>query len=285
MKSLFQRIRSRLSSEKSSPPPYTTDETLAASTPKTRPALEMQAPTLAEWQEAKSALELAARPASLGQLGGFRPDDVTNRFTSWWGGNFLGALGESIPRCEETKAEMLPIFQLRVDELPSIPKALEGVKLLTLWFDVHTKHVWDARNGKGFVIRTYPSLKGLQPLGPGYREHATMPTFPIRWHNLEQDLPDWSDFVDTIPTAVARAPDSEWFFGHPGNASRANLQQDKPLKIGGYSQWWQEPQDVGEGEFVFLLDSTPRGQFGLPAGGSANFFKEGNSWRMLADNS
>lgn len=188
-----------------------------------------------------------------------------------------------MPTCDKSKAEMLPIFQLRVDELTNIPKAFEGIALLTLWFDVGTEYLGETRSGAGFVIRTYPSLDGLVPLGIGYREHETMPTFPIKWHHLENDLPDWGEFHDKVPDAVACSQDSDWFFGHPALATREKLQSTMPIKIGGYSQWWQEPQDVPSGDFAFFLDTTSRGNFGFPAGGNANFFKVGDTWEMRVD--
>lgn len=243
--------------------------------------------TAGEMQQAKETLDKSAKLASFGELGGFRPKDKNDRLTSWWGGNFLGLENEPIPICEASGKTMSPVFQVRIDELPFVPNALKNVALLTLWFDMETEHIWETQSGVGFVIRTYESLDGLVPIGQGYREHPTFPTFPIKWHGFEKDLPDWESFTEEIPHAVCASDESEWFFDHIGVQERANLQNDKPIKIGGYSQWWQSPQRVKDGEFIFFLDSTGRGSFGFPAGGNANFFKveneSGETWEMRVD--
>lgn len=240
-------------------------------------------PTPEEWLFAREQLEKAVAPSVFGELGGFRPKSTEDRHSSWWGGNFLGSQNESTPTCNASGRKMLPIFQVRTDELPFVPKFLEGVALLNLWFDPETEHIWEAQSGTGFVIRTYDSLDDLKPLGLGYRQHKTLPTFPIRWHQLAQDLPDWEDFVNKVPSAVARQKHSEWFFGHPAFEARAALQKTMPIKLGGYAQWWQSPQKVDGGKFGFFLDSTARGSFGFPAGGNANFFFGSNGWEMRVD--
>lgn len=240
-------------------------------------------PTEQEWEQARALLDEAARPACFGKLGGIRPEDPGNRHSSWWGGNFLAHAGEGVPVCEVSGRSMLPIVQVRVDELPVIPALFNDIALLTLWFDPETELIWESCSGQGFTIRTYPSLDGLAPVGPGYKEHPTLPTFPIVWHLLEQDLPDWESISFDIPDAVARHSDSDWFFEHPAQSARSKLQPDMPVKIGGHPQWWQSPQHVEGGEFALFLDSTARGSFGFPAGGSANFFRTADNWEMRVD--
>lgn len=250
-------------------------------TPKSRRS--MSVPTEEEWAFAKEQLEKATRTATLGELGGFRPKNTEDRYTSWWGGNFLGLEDEELPRCNASGNEMLPILQVKTDELPNVPKWMNSLALMTLWFDPETEHIWEAKNGTGFVIRTYQSLENLVPLGLGYRQHQTLPTFPVSWHSHVLDLPDWEEFADLIPRSVACHSESSWFFDHPGFEARARLQQTMPIKLGGYAQWWQSPQEVEGGEFAFFLDSTARGSFGFPAGGSANFFVSAHGWEMRVD--
>ncbi len=240
-------------------------------------------PSQEEWELARARLEEVILPANFGELGGFRPKNTEDRCASWWGGNFLSMEGEGIPRCDASGNEMLPIFQVKTDELPFVPEFLDGITLMTLWFDPETEHIWEAKNGTGFVIRTYGSLDNLVPVGLGYRQHKTLPTFPIRWHLHNHDLPDWEDFADQIPSSVACQNDSSWFFDHAGFEARATLQQTMPIKIGGHAQWWQSPQEVEDSKFGFFLDSTPRGSFGFPAGGNANFFFGANGWEMRVD--
>lgn len=249
--------------------------------------------TAAEFGQARQILEEASSPASLAQLGGFRPDDAANRQSSWWGGNFLGLPGELPPICAASGKMMSPILQIRTDELPHVPAQFKDIALLSLWFVRETWELeWFDRqtgdsiieySGMGFVIRSYVDIEGLVPIGPGYREQHDFPCFPIRWHLLENDTPDWEEFAGEVPLAVAQSRNSDWFFDYPGKVILAEMQKKMPVKVGGYPQWWQSPQDVQDGEFAFFMDSTQRGQVGFPAGGSANFFRTPDSWAVRVD--
>ena len=187
-----------------------------------------------------------------------------------------------MPVCKDSGRKMHPVLQVRMDELPYRPETLEGVALLTLWFDLQAQGLTKSINGHGFEIRTYDSLEGLISLGPAYREHDTFPTFPIKWHGLEEDLPDWEAF-DGAPPMVMRSWNSDWFDDHPARDQRAEMQQTMPVKIGGYDQWWQSPQYVEDGTFVFFIDSTSRGQLGFPRGGNGNFFQTSDNWELRVD--
>ena len=245
------------------------------------PISDTRAPTDEEWKLAKDNLDKAKRNASFAELGGFRPEK-DNRVTSWWGGNFLGAKGEVIPVCRDSGRLMHPVLQIRMDELPHRPEVLNDVALLTLWFDLQSVGLIEASNGHGFEIRTYESLQDLVPLGLGYREHETFPTFPIKWHGLEGDLPDWEAF-DGAPTMVMRPSESDWFYDHPARNLRAKMQQSMPVKVGGHDQWWQSPKYVEDGKYALFMDSTMRGQFGFPGGGNGNFFRTPDGWELRVD--
>lgn len=258
--------------------------TLAEKDPESRGAAlisDPDEPTDEEWQIAKDSLQKSGRNANFSQLGGFRPEK-DNRHSSWWGGNFLGEKGETVPTCKDSGRDMHPVLQIRIDELPYPPESLKDVALLTLWFDLQATGLIKSSNGHGFEIRTYKSLSDLVPLGPGYREHETFPTFPIKWHGLEGDLPDWEAFQGA-PSMVMRSDESDWFFNHPAKTRREQLQQTMPVKIGGHAQWWQSPKCVDGGDYVFFMYSTERGQFGFPAGGNGNFFRTLDSWELRVD--
>lgn len=243
--------------------------------------IETREPTAEEWQIAKDNLDKARRNASFAELGGFRPNK-DNRHTSWWGGNFLGQQNETVPVCKESGRVMHPVLQVRTDELQYCPDQLSNVALLTVWFDLEATGLIEASNGYGFEVRTYRTLTDLVPLGPGYREHDSFPTFPIKWHGLEGDLPDWETF-EGAPEMVCRSSESDWFYDHPSRDRHAELQQTMPVKIGGYDQWWQSPQYIEDGEYVFFMDSTMRGQFRFVAGGNGNIFKTPDGWELRVD--
>lgn len=235
-----------------------------------------------ELAEARRLLEESAKPAMLGELGGFRPPDTNNRLTSWWGGNFVGLPGEAVPICEISGRVMHPILQTRFDEFPNAKPSPEGIALLSLWMDLKSGPLWNANNGQGFCVRAYESLAGLTPIGLGYREYPGFPVFPIRWHAVEVDLPDWSDFAFRIPDRIAQSHLDDWFFSHPATVTRSEAQKDKPIKFGGYPQWWQDSSWPDGAEFVFQLDSTSRGRIGW-AGGSAYFFRKDQDWSIRID--
>lgn len=251
-----------------------------------------QAANLGDLEYAKRALQAATRSANLGELEGIRPDDKNDRTISWWGGNFLGAPDEKVPKCSHSDDLMHPVLQIVVDELPCRPTALDGLAVVSLWMDIENDLEWFSaqtgdplivKSGRGFEVRTYTSMAGLVPLGPGYREHKTMPCFPIKWHEFHNDLPDWGEFFTEVAPGLPQEFGFDWFYDHAGHREIGELQKDKPIKVGGYPQWWQEPQHVEQGQFVFFLDSTVRGSVGFPAGGSANFFRVGDDWEIRAD--
>ncbi len=235
----------------------------------------------ADLETAHDALEKSRKPACFGELGGKRPEK-DNRHTSWWGGNFLGAKGETVPKGLNSGQEMIPLIQIRVDELPHIPAEISDVALLTLWMDPDAEIVDRASNGVEFVIRTYDSMDGLIPLGPGYRELENLPTFQIYWTLLCGDVPEW-EALEGVPESISLLDDDGWYFDHPARERRAELQESMPIKLGGHSQWWQSPQQVEGGDFVLFLDSTSKGNFGFPAGGNGNFFRTEDSWELIVD--
>ena len=106
-----------------------------------------------------AALDEHLCPASIAQIGGFRPPD--DPAGSWFGGRFVGLPGEPWPTWQGQ--EMLSLLQVRVDELPYRPPQLGGMALVTV-FAARDEIPCDAPNGEGWLVRTYPSAKGLIPL-------------------------------------------------------------------------------------------------------------------------
>ena len=139
LKSLFQ------------PSQETAVETIDSDTP----------PTAAEIQAASLRLDELVKLAIFGEIGDAEPDE-NNRARSWWGGNFLGAKGETVPVSKAFGHEMHPLLQIRVDELPEIPPAFSGLALITIWLDTVELDLFDndTNNSDGFFfcVRTYTSL-------------------------------------------------------------------------------------------------------------------------------
>ncbi len=110
-------------------------------------------------QQTFAAVDRLLRPASIAQVGGFRPPPAL--VTSWFGGQFLGLPEERWP--ESRGRPMAPLLQIRTDELPCCPQALAPAALLTLFVDTAELPV-DTVNGDGWCIRTYATLNDLTPL-------------------------------------------------------------------------------------------------------------------------
>lgn len=240
-------------------------------------------PTPEETQTALRRLDELATRAILGEIGGGRPDK-NNRATSWWGGNFLGAENEDAPVCDRSGRSMHPVLQIRVDELPEVPSGFEGLALLNIWMDLQSDTFWGARNGNGFLVRTYKDLKDLVPLGVGFRESTELPSFPIFWRETILEQPGWEDMSAQVPTKVARAPADDWFFKSRYLSDRYyELRSKYPVKIGGWPTWIQGSDWPKDAKFFFQVDSTDKGKLYLGDAGSFYIFQTGDGWEIRGD--
>ncbi|ACM25288.1 DUF1963 domain-containing protein [Agrobacterium rhizogenes] len=239
-------------------------------------------PTDLEMQSALHTLQQMVRLAVFGEIGGEKPQK-DNRAASWWGGNFLGKEGEVVPVCEKSGRLMHPLVQIRVDELPEIPPALSKLALLTIWMDLEDIPLDDAENGKGFAVRTYPSTAGLVPIGPGYRESADLPTFPVLWRATALEQPSWDDIAFKIPDGVARSNQSEWFFESQYATETNKYQRTCPVKLGGWPTWIQGENWPEDAEFYLQIDSTDKGRFYVGDSGSIYLFQTPSGWVIRSD--
>ncbi|GLR60659.1 DUF1963 domain-containing protein [Rhizobium indigoferae] len=240
------------------------------------------APTDPEIQSGLHTLQQMLRPAVFGEIGGEKPQK-DNRAASWWGGNFLGAEDEVVPVCERSGRPMHPLIQIRMDELPVIPPALSTLALLNIWMDLEDIPLNDAENGKGFTIRTYPTIADLVPIGPGYRESVSLPTFPIIWRASALEQPSWDDLAFKIPTSVARPSSAEWFFESQYVTETSKHRGTCPVKLGGWPTWIQGENWPESAEFCLQIDSTDKGRFYVGDAGSIYLFRTPESWAIRSD--
>lgn len=240
-------------------------------------------PTPEEIQAAVNRLDELATTAILGEIGGSKPQ-TESRASSWWGGNFLAAPDEDIPRCTQSGRAMHPVVQIRVDELPYIPPALEGLALLNLWMDLQSSTFWGAENGNGFLVRTYTDIDTLVPLGGGYRESSDLPTLPLFWRETIAEQPGWEDMAGEVPGNAARPSVADWFFKSRYLSDRYHeLRRRYPVKIGGWPTWIQGANWPKDARFVFQVDSTEKGKKFLGDAGSFYIFKTSDTWEIRGD--
>ncbi len=181
------------------------------------------------------------RPASVAQVGGFRPG--ADPLTSW----FLKGVslpGEGLPVWQGQP--MFPLLQIRIDELPVIPEQLKGIALLVL-FHNRENHPFDQSHGEGWLIREYATLEGLEllpDLETPYRP------FPVRWMSVNDDAPGWEDAWDIIDLSEVNEDTqaSDSFFD--------DFNRYGGTKVGGYPMEIQH--GVGIEDFVFQVGSEEK---------------------------
>lgn len=242
-------------------------------------------PSPPEARSADQALRRSLRSAVFGELGGVRPDPA-DRHRSWWGGCTLGAPGEKVPIGASGRS-MVSLVQVRTDELGGPTAGLQEAALLVLWLDLEG-NLFAAVEGDDFVVRTYPTIDGLVPLGPGYRESEALPTFPVRWRDPVPEAPSWEDFAFDVPSRVAWSDTSDWFHGNAVRKQTDALQQSCPIKVGGWPTWiqgtqWENTRD--REDFVLQIDSTEKGRIGFGDSGSIYLFrdKRNGAWLLRCD--
>ncbi|NIG77741.1 DUF1963 domain-containing protein [Klebsiella sp. Ap-873] len=196
--------------------------------------------------KAKSALVLEAlrsklRPASVAQVGGFRP--TADPITSW----FLKGVSlpdEGLPVWKGQP--MFPLLQIRIDELPVIPEQLKDVALLVLYHAAGS-HPFDKPHGEGLLIREYATLEGLVSLpATDTPYHA----FPVRWLGINDDAPGWEDAWDIVD--LCDVNDDE----EAGNRFNDDFNRYRGTKVGGYPMEIQH--GAGIKDFIFQVGSEEK---------------------------
>jgi len=228
----------------------------------------------------RALLAESLRPMTFGDLS---PATDATGPTSSWAGNFYAAPSEQIPVCAKTGAAMVPLVQIRVDELPEPVPELEGVALLNIWFDPDSGHLWEGENGNGFVVRTYDALNDLVPIStPSAQPKKAMPIHAIRWRDPVPSQPNWDDFgFDAAPRTDGTV--EEWFFGNEIVELTDRLREECPVAVGGWPNWIQGSQWPEDSRFVLQVHSNHAARLNFGDGGSFYFFRKDGNWIIRAD--
>lgn len=218
-----------------------------------------------EWALAK--IDALRRPASVAKIGGFKPLEQVP--TSYFGGNFVGLSNEEWPQYRNRK--MLPLMQVRTDELLYLPDELSNIALFTVFIDSELPPA-EASNGNGWLIRKYSSLVGLRPYSNPLV--SSIKTFPIRWLQEDSDIPAWEDIWEIVREVDPKKIESLLDLYHSRYRTQAGT------KVGGWPSYVQGAIDE-EGKFVFQINSEPKAEWQWADNGTGYFYVDKtHNWKL-----
>jgi hypothetical protein len=201
-------------------------------------------------RDAFARLDRHVRPATAAQVGGFRPP--TDPVASWFGGRFVGLPEDGWPR--QGDEPMLPLIQVRVDELPYGPPALGGIALLAVFIGPRELPIdLPAANGNRWVIRTYPTTDGLVPLAKPAGSAAALKPFPIRWGPPTREGPH-REAAWVLAEAEMAAFDQ---LGDADDLFNARYPACFGTKVGGWPTYAQSPID-DDRDYVLQIGSEEK---------------------------
>ena len=214
-------------------------------------------------------LNTKLRPASVAQLGGFRPSDDPK--ISWFG---KGACLENEKLPVYKGKEMFPLLQINISELPFVPKQLQETKLLVVFFN-RDEYPFNNPNGEGWLIREYNSLENLIAL-PKLDLSKILKPFPIKWKLVEDDAPSWATASELVDMSVInKDAEAERFF-----EEEFNRFYSVSTKVWGYPDEVQHEIDNWQ-NYVFQIGSEEKATWQWIDRGTAYFFRDTNgewSW-------
>lgn len=212
------------------------------------------------------------------QTGGIRP---THQIGESWIGNVCWQMpGESQPLSKNGEP-MIPIATIFVPESDYVPKALEGIKMISIFLDIDWLECFDRSKLRDlFVIRTYESLDGLVPCNYSNKEHIS--PFPLVPNYIDDELPSWSslsfeeyDYLESIGVDMDNY--DELIFEYSDYIMH---------KLGGYPDPIQSAVTFDKGyEFVMQIYSDEKAGFNIVDNGNFYFGYNPNTkdWSIKCD--
>ncbi len=218
-------------------------------------------------QSAKAVLDelkTKLRPASVAQLGGFRPSDDPK--ISWFGKG-VGLENERLPFYNGK--EMFPLLQINVSELPFVPNQLQETKLLVVFFN-QDEYPFNNPHGEGWLIREYKSLENLIPL-PEIDMSKILRPFPILWKLIEDDAPGFATSGEIVDVSLIYNDEEA-----KKTFEELNQYYSVSTKVWGYPDEVQHEIDNWQ-NYVFQIGSEEKAAWQWIDRGTAYFFKDANS--------
>jgi hypothetical protein len=219
-------------------------------------------------------LDTHLRPAAIAEIGGFRPDP--HGIHSWFGGNFYMQSDETWPKHNDE--DMIPIVQIRVDELPVVPHQISDFALINLFVGQGRLPIdFPSENGDSWLIRNYGSLDGLTSKAPDKPLSAPR-DFQIRWSFRENEGPDWLEILELLDNPGIGL-NNDFFEVCHGRYSKHSF-----TKVGGWPATIQQPQHNVNAPFIFQVASEEKPRWMLSDNGSMYFFLDNQGqWTMYWD--
>lgn len=201
-----------------------------------------------------------ARPVSIAQIGGFRPSE--DPLTSWFG---RGVCLASEPEASFNGQPLFPLLQVRVSELPEVPKALSGIALLVVHLNA-AEIPYDRIHGDGWLVREYRTLEGLVPCPT--RAPKGLKSLPIKWSAGKPERPDWEQARELLDLDALDESDSarERFDKLPHHGA---------TKVGGYPSEIQSLVENAD-DYVLQIGSEEKAHWQWGDNGIATFARDGN---------
>jgi hypothetical protein len=224
-------------------------------------------------QRAFEAVDRKLRPASIAEIGGFRPP--TDPRTSWFGGKFVLPPGEPWPSSKS--GPMIPLIQIAVAELPYKPLQFEGAALVQVFIDAKKlPRKLPAKNGDNWKLILRSDIGSLEPHSTP-PEAAGLRPFPVRWRRVENEAPSWDEAWEDGPhDEFMRRSDAVDLY-------HASYQSHSSTKLGGWPTWIQSAVEPGGDRFVLQISSEEKPRWMAGDNGNLYIFEVDGEWLLQWD--
>jgi len=228
-----------------------------------------------EIEKLKKAL---SKKATTFQSGGFKPTNSISE--SWIGRVYLYLENEEIPNDSKGK-QMLPLFQLSLDNLPFIPDILSDTKLITIFISKEIPMDLTI-NGNDWVIREYKDTSNIV-IKDLKNENSLIKAFPLSSKLIEEDYPVWEDpeIPNDILDRIIELEDEGFI-----DSYYDMIENNYGHKLGGYATYRQSGIDFGQDyEFVLQIASDEKANLNIIDSGNFYFAKNRKTgeWMYYVD--
>ncbi|MDM1361942.1 DUF1963 domain-containing protein [Myroides marinus] len=217
------------------------------------------------------------------EVGGFRPLDTIEE--SWIARVTAYKEEQQIP-LDDKGREMIPLLQLYLPNLPFVPKALEGIELLTVFMSYEFPEQLEPMGNK-WIIREYTSLEEVVQKDLTNKD-SILKAFPLKPRLEEVDFPIWDGGGLTLEQEdrICEMEDEGVMDSYYDEFDTHCYD----TKLGGYPSYCQSgigvDKEYGEGyEFVFQISTNEKVNLNVVDNGSFMFARNAitGDWSIYYD--